>query len=769
MSPTKAWCEPVPITVPEEILELTGNQHLVAETLVRRGLDTKETAFAFLFPESYQPTDPDSLPDLSLAAQRIQSALNKGETIGVWGDYDVDGQTSTAILVEGLSSLGAKVEYYIPVRSIESHGVNISSLKRLLAKNIDLLITCDTGISAHEAVDFAAAHHVDTIITDHHTLPPELPAAYAVVNPRRLPVSHPLYNLCGAGCAFKLLEELFIQSNQHAQIEHYFDLAALGTIADLANLTQENRFLVQQGLRKLQASDRPGLNILMELAGISPPNLTEETVGFGIAPRLNAMGRLSDANQIVELLISNDVQKLRPIAANLEILNEERKLLTNQVLRAAQTLIDHDRCVLDFPILSLSHADWPGGIIGIVANQLVEIYQKPVLLISQPPEGTARGTARSIEGVNITDAITENQEFLTGFGGHPMAAGFSLPTENVTGFCHAVGNSVQKQLKTEKVAPELQIDAFVPFENIDLEFADSLNQLSPFGTGNPPLVIASQKLTIRNYSVIGKNKNHLQMTIESPGGTVRKVLWWKGADQTLPENEFDMAYHVRSSSFQGHREVQIEWVDSRPGKDLISPTVSIMPFNILDLRSEESPEKALQKIYDPKLTIIWGEGRPDLKFPMEDRFHLERKSTLIILTIPPERSILQSVLQIVNPLTVYLFGLNPAFDKFAPFLRQLSGLTLYVINKLNGRGTINDFISVTAQREITIIKGLEWLQANGNIQYSREENGLNLSRGGQISVEKRDLVEKDIKALLDETAAYRSFYLRSDPKLLLQK
>jgi single-stranded-DNA-specific exonuclease len=313
------WTEPAPVLVSSELRGVVGGHSLVAEILARRGFRSPEAALSFLDPDRYTPSHPEELPDMVIAAQRLHDAMARHERIAVWGDFDVDGQTATTLLVSTLRNLGGDVVYYIPNRLTESHGIHIESLERVLAQGIRVLLTCDTGIAAHEAIAFAKTRGVSVLVTDHHDLPDELPQADALVNPKRLATGNPLRELPGVGVAYKLVELLDESPERH------LDLVALGIVADVAEQTGETRYLLQRGLERLRRTQRIGLQAIFEMARIDPTHLSAEHIGFGVGPRLNALGRLGDANQSVELFTTNDRGRARILAAQLEGLNAKRQ------------------------------------------------------------------------------------------------------------------------------------------------------------------------------------------------------------------------------------------------------------------------------------------------------------------------------------------------------------------------------------------------------------------------------------------------------------
>ncbi len=404
------WLNPAPVDIPASFADL-NLPALIAQTLVRRGIMDVESARAFLHPDAIASTP---FPNIEPAVERILSGIRQNEVICVWGDFDVDGQSSTSVLVQTLQSLNANVLYYIPIRGKESHGIHIETLKPIIDNGVSLIVTCDTGITAHEAIDYANSRGVDVVVTDHHELGETLPHAKAIVNPKLLPAGHILENLAGVGVAYKLAEALLAFSSQQSAISNsskadfLLDLVALGLIADVALLKGETRALVQKGIQVLRRTNRPGLKIVAELSGANLETLTEETIGFTFAPRLNALGRLSDANPAVELLTTNDLARARVLATQIEGLNTQRRLLTSQVYEAAEAILRENPQLLTEPAIVLSHPNWPGGVIGIVANRLVERYRKPARLAQtgrdQHRTGQRAGIAGSLRrGQSITD------------------------------------------------------------------------------------------------------------------------------------------------------------------------------------------------------------------------------------------------------------------------------------------------------------------------------------------------------------------------------
>ncbi len=762
------WIDPPAVDVPEAIRDQIGDPLFLAEALVRRGFTDGQRLQKFLDPTLYTPAPPGELPDLAIAADRIESAIHSGESIGVWGDFDVDGQTATTLLVQTLQTLGANVRYFIPNRERDSHGVALPALATFLDTGINLVLTCDTGISAHEAVNLAKKRRVDFIITDHHTLPEALPAALAVVNPQRLPPGEALSPLCGVGCAFKLAEELLVRANRAEQVGDLLDLVALGTVADLAILTADNRYLVQRGLERLRKSPRPAIEAILELSDSPPSQITEELISFIIAPRLNALGRLDDANPAVPFFLAKSPSEARPMAARLEALNARRKLLCDQVFQAAQAQIERDRSLIEHPVILLTHPAWPGGVLGIVASRLTELYFKPVILLTNPPGEPARGSARSIEGVNITRAITTAQPLLNSFGGHPMAAGLSLDSARISEVHHLIDSAVRQQKAQEQsIAVNLVIDAFVPLEQLNLDLVKSLDRMAPFGPGNRALTLVSRNQTLQSQVAFGKNGEHLQLLVEDASGTVQKVVWWQGAGSPLPESRFDMAYTVRASNYRGQAAIQVQWESFRIIPESI-PLHQQRPIKkILDHRNELDPTDSLKPWLAEPDTLIFAEGGNTSPKTAVNRSHLSAAANLVIWSIPPGRDELQAILDIVAPQQVFWFGGNSGDDQFTPFLTRLTGLVRFAIKSRQGQATILDLAAATAQRERTVKAGLAWLAARGFIKAEIDELQVWLSSGGTADPDQASRLEKDITYLLGETAAFRNYCQKTDLKLLL--
>ena len=757
------WHEPDAVTVPEALRDFIGGHPLVAETLARRGIRSIEAARAFLNPDAYEPTPPEVMPDLVKAAERIEAAIDRGERILVWGDFDVDGQTSTSLLVAMLRDLGADVGYHIPVRATESHGIKVPYLATELDAGVDVVLTCDTGISEYEAIAYAHEQGVDVVITDHHELPEgPLPEAVAVVNPHRLPDDHPLATLPGVGVAYKLAEALYARAGRPDDVEAHLDLVALGIVADVATQTGETRYLLQRGMAVLRRTSRVGLQVLMKQARIQPADLNTGHIGFGLGPRLNALGRLDDANVIVDFLTTDDLSRARIVATQLERLNSQRQRLCDAVEAGAEAQLARDPALLEHAALVLANPNWHPGVIGIVASRLVERYNRPTVLFHAPEGGTARGSARSIEGCHIRDAIATQADLLEGFGGHAGAAGLALSTERIDAFRVGLSRAVHAQIGDQPPRPTLQIAGYVPLRELSLELVDDVERLAPFGEGNPLPVLATPDLAVERYAKIGRKKNHLKVQVTDAEDNVRSVLFWRAAPEDLPEGRFDLAYTARANTFRGERQLQITWQDARP---VVAPEIAAPEperLEIIDYRREPHPKTLLQPLLDAEGVTIWAEA--DHRKLGVTRETLGAAEHLVIWTPPPGPEVLEAARAKVNPQTITLFLVDPRLDTASTFMPRFVGLVKYALNHRGGHLGTAALAAAMAHREITVRTALAWLIAQGDVEVARrDEAGPVLRRGrGKADLARAADLAADLTALLMETAAYRKHLRRMD-------
>ncbi len=768
------WTTPSSPPVPGGLEDLAQGNALVARLLAQRGIQSVEEARPFLDPAAYDPAPPEDLPDLENGAERIRSAIEQGERILVWGDFDVDGQTSTALLVEALRELGADVGFHVPHRERESHGVNWEHLEGYVDDGTDVVLTCDTGISSHEPIRKARERGVDVVVTDHHDLPSGLPPAEGLINPKRLPEDHPLRTLPGVGVAYKFIQKL--AEGTRLEPEGYLDLVALGIVADIAVLRGDTRYLLQQGLEKLRETERPGLKAVMDNANVTREEADEEDIGYRIGPRLNAVGRLGDANISIPLLTTEDPGEARAIADDLEELNDRRKLLTAQVFEAARRKLRWEPELLQTAVLVLYGEQWPAGVIGIVAHRLTEKYYKPTILLTsaseeyaqreggEGQEALARGSARSVEDLNITAAIAGHSDILESFGGHPMAAGVTLPKAKIDRFRRLVSRSIVEQKGGEDIVETLQIDSYLPLEDLTLQLADDLRQVAPFGPGNREPVFACRNLQVSEYEKIGSDGSHLKVTVTGPQSASREVLWWNAGEEDLPSGIFDLAVTVSTNVFRGERSLQLTWEDSRVRrKETGEDTEEGRSIEVIDHRGEEDLEASLWALADKAGAQIWMEACQVNGIEGNSRLELAPCEELVLGTLPPSRSVLEEALEMCEPDRIHVIGLPPATKNLGGFARRLLGLCKHAIRS-GKAATLPKLAAAMGQEESTVRLGLQWLEERGQIRVQQVEKGLKIEPGPG-SGETDSSSERALKEALQEAGAFRKYALKGEAPL----
>lgn len=533
-----------------------GISTIVTSVLLERGYDTVELIREFLYGSKEPFHDPFLMKDMLKAVSRIEQALADNEKITVYGDYDVDGMTASSLLYLYLKKLGANVDTYIPKRENEGYGLNDDALNHIHASGTGLVITVDCGISGLKEVEAAPAG-MDIIITDHHTVPDILPPAYAIINPKQSDCAYPFKNLSGVGVAFKICQA-FAKLKNGADFwwDDLTELAALGTIADIVPLIGENREIVRRGLKAMAVTKLIGLEALIKISGCQKEHITSENIGFMLAPRLNAVGRLEHAQSAVELLVSDDEAAAMEIAEKLNYENSVRQDISRKIMEEAELLLsmeDH----IDTAII-LASENWHQGVIGIVASRLVEKYHLPVILMSISG-GVAKGSCRGIPALNLYEAIKAESDILTQFGGHHQAAGLTLPAEKVAEFKRRFRAYVQEHLQEEDYYPSLNVDCVLSDMGlITVRDLEELALLEPFGCCNPAPVFAFNNALLYNYKLIGKDKSHLQFSV-TKGEYDYKAVMWNKADMLpmLYDNMVaNIAYMPKINVWNGETSVQ---------------------------------------------------------------------------------------------------------------------------------------------------------------------------------------------------------------------
>ena len=547
--------------VPENhALNHSGFSPLVRQLLHNRGITDSTRIQSFLTTDSSQLNDPFLLPDMHQSIARIHRALLSGESIAVYGDYDVDGITATAILVRGLSALDGRATPYIPHRLAEGYGLTTTALEKLHSQGISLVITVDCGITSLAEVKRARKSGLDIIITDHHAPLPEMPPAVAVVNPKLPESVYPFSELTGAGLAFKLLQALFISLGKETLVDQFFDLAALGTIADVAPLVAENRFLVKEGLEAINTRPRLGIETIATQCGLSPGNLTAENVSWVIAPRLNAAGRLAHALTSYNLLIADSPQTARELASWLDNKNSERQKLTATDLSRARTQV---LARGNTPLLLASDREYHLGIAGLVAGRLSEEFYRPAVVV-RTGEKVSSGSCRSIPEFNIIAALTQANRLLSRFGGHSQAAGFTLPTRNLPRLDEHLSTLAADQLEGIDLRPSLDIDALVSLPELGGDTFPAIQQLAPFGRGNPLPTFLSRGVEVVDCRTMGNGSEHIRLKLRQNGTVWDCVGFRLGCYLAEVSPRLDIVYNLEIDCWGGIEKLRLNLLDFAP-------------------------------------------------------------------------------------------------------------------------------------------------------------------------------------------------------------
>ena len=546
------------------VLEEAGFTALAALALYARGLDTPEKAAAFLAADRGQLQDPMEIQDMDRAAGRVAQALERGERIAVYGDYDVDGITSTCLLTDFLRREGGEVLPYIPDRLEEGYGLNREALDTLCQEGVRLVVTVDCGITAVEEADYARELGMDLVITDHHECKAQLPRAMAVVDPHRSDCPYPFKCLAGVGVALKLVLALGGPDRQRELLERYADLAAIGTVADVMNLTGENRTIVRLGLEVLRHTARPGLKALLRQAGMEERPLTSVAIGYTLAPRLNASGRMGRANLAAELLLTADPARGEELAVELCQLNRERQAIEaeiyDQCIPLVQALPQNRRYAL-----VLAGEQWHQGVVGIVASRLADRYSCPTFMICLQ-DGKGKGSCRSFAGFNLFAALEHCTDLLESFGGHALAAGFTILEENIPAFAQAMNDYVCACTGGKEMVAALDIDAEV--EDLDLltlEEVEGLDLLEPCGAGNPKPVFSLSGCMVTALSEVGGGR-HLKLKLSAGGRSLDAIFFSTTAAEAgvAVGERVDAAFTPQVNEYRGWRSVQLQLCDLRP-------------------------------------------------------------------------------------------------------------------------------------------------------------------------------------------------------------
>jgi single-stranded-DNA-specific exonuclease len=543
---------------------------LVATLLVNRGVTEVDAARRFLNPLLREMPDPFLMKGMEEAVTRILEAFERDETVCVWGDYDVDGVTSASQLISFFEVIGHPARFFVPDRFRDGYGLHSDRIRELAQSGVDLLITVDCGISNVDEVEVARQEGMEVIIVDHHTVPPTLPRAFAVIDPIQEGCEYPFKGLAACGITFMLLVALRMRLRAQGHFEErlepdlkeWLELAAIGTVADMVPLRELNRTIVHHGLEQIRRTGRPGVEALCNVAAVTPDKVTAGRIGFHLGPRINAAGRLAHASAGVELLTTDDPEAARKIASEVDRHNKNRQTLQKAVFDAASVQAERAPDAETRRVLVVADEGWHEGVVGIVASKLVERFHLPTVVLSIK-DGVAKGSARSIQGFHLVDNLRAVEELLTAYGGHYHAAGMTLPADRVDDLRAALDTRAHEQLDADQLTRRIRVDTEVPLERLTYELAETLLRLAPYGMGNPEPSLVARGVEVLDYRLVGKERIHVKLILDAGTRDIDAIAFSMADRQLLFKTPVDIVYIPEINEYNGRKSLQVRVKDLR--------------------------------------------------------------------------------------------------------------------------------------------------------------------------------------------------------------
>lgn len=675
---TKQWVVQTPNETLIQQLQTELQLSSIAAKILAARVKTVEEAKKIIHMDDSNLHNPYLLSGMKEAVERIEQALNNGEKILVYGDYDADGITSTTVLLNVLLDLGADVDYEIPNRFIHGYGPHEELFRKAHAEGFQLIITVDNGISGIEPIRIAKELGMDVIVTDHHEAGDELPCADVIIHPRVPEGHYPFGELAGVGVAFKLAHALYGEVP-----EHLFEYAAVGTIADLVPLIGENRYIVQKGLEYIRKSSQPWVQALCEASGVNKQDIDEDSIGFYFGPRLNAIGRLGDAKPGVEFLMSEDLATASQGAKLLNEKNKERKEYVSSITEEAMEMIENNPSIGDSLVLVVAKEGWHPGVIGIVASRLVEKYYKPTIVLSLDREtGLAKGSGRSIEGFHLYNELAKNKDIIPHFGGHPMAAGMTFPMEHVDELRTRLHKQASECLTEELLVPKLTIDVPINIGEVTVEAIEEMGKLRPFGVAFEKPIFSLQNVQVRSMRKIGANETHLKMELEDISGIIDVVGFNKGYlfDEISDGVELSIVGDLQVNEWQGRKKPQFLLSD-----------VQTTEWQLFDYRGKGNtnqwfkivPKENTSFIAFQEETIEYFQGTLPFIHLIEEENLPQLSPFIVLLDLPKQIYTMEKLIEMAKPKRIYavFYTPNPQFFNGMPTRKHFATYYSFLKNQ----------------------------------------------------------------------------------------
>lgn len=598
----------------------------ISQILKNRKVDTEEDIKLFTNPTLDYLRDPFLMKDMEKAVDKIKKSIKLKERIWIYGDYDVDGVSSTSILITYFKSIGYDVRYYIPNRLEEGYGINKEAIDHINSEGCDLMISVDCGITSVEEVEYANELGITVIITDHHECQSEIPNAYAVINPKQSDCNYPFDMLCGCGIAFKLIQALTPKDEFKEKVYDYIEITTLATICDIVPLVDENRIIVKNGLKAMKDGQNIGLSELIKVCGVDKEKIGSSHIGFTIGPRINAAGRLGFSNLGVELFTEDSKEKAHEIALLLDEKNNDRQMIEMKIHHEAEMIIKNDTSYENDKVIVLAHEGWQHGVIGIVASKLTEKYYKPTILMCIE-DGEATGSARSIKGFSIFDALNDCSDILTKFGGHEQAAGLSIKEENIAELRRRINESADINLTEDDMIEEIKVEYELDENSIGFDLIEELRKLEPFGMSNPTPRFIIRDCILKDMRLMGQNKQHIKIEVEKDN--VYECVGFNAShliDGLRIGDRVDILFQLDENTFMGNRKIQFLIKDLR----LSYPKSTTKNIDVIKLMYRLIPD-SLEEMYNVSDVIDGEFEKIDISGKKEENiFDYMEEETLII-------------------------------------------------------------------------------------------------------------------------------------------